>query len=174
MLRCGPQAGAPVSRVPGSEGSRRARERSGAAIDAHTGVFTWTPTEAQGQGDYSFTVRVSDDQTPSLFDEETITVTVNEVNVAPVLAPIGHRTIDELATLTFTAVATDDDLPANALTFSLVGAPAGTFINAATGAFTWTPTEAQGPGDYSFRVRVTDQGSPIGRASCRERVSLTV
>ena len=27
---------------------------------------------------------------------------------------------------------------------------------ASTGAFTWTPTEAQGPGSYPFIVRVSD------------------
>ena len=48
--------------------------------------------------------------------------------------------------LTFTATATDADLPANTLTFSLdAGAPAGGMtIDASTGVFTWTPTEAPG------------------------------
>src|SRR5205807_5665924 len=58
----------------------------------------------------------------------------------------------------FPSTATDHDLPANTLTFSLVGAPAGASIDAATGVFTWTPSEAQGPGSYSFQVRVTDDG----------------
>ena len=51
-------------------------------------------------------------------DSETITITVNEVNVAPVLGPIGDQTVDEAGRLTFTATATDADLPANTLTFS--------------------------------------------------------
>ena len=62
--------------------------------------------------------------------------------------------------LTFTATATDPDLPANKLTFSLSGAPAGAGIDAATGVFTWAPAEAQGPASYTFRVRVTDNGTP--------------
>src|SRR5690606_41744124 len=33
---------------------------TGAAIGETSGVFTWTPTEAQGADDYSFTVVVSD------------------------------------------------------------------------------------------------------------------
>ena len=32
-------------------------------------------------------------------------------------------------------------------------------IDASTGVFTWTPTEAQGPGSYTFDVIVSD-GSP--------------
>ena len=37
-------------------------------------------------------MRVTDDGTPVLFDEEPITVTVTEVNMAPVLAAIGNQT----------------------------------------------------------------------------------
>ena len=82
----------------------------------------------------------------SLSDAETITITVDEVNVVPVLAAIGNKTVKELTELTFTVAVTDADLPANALTYSLVNAPAGATIGAATGAFTWTPIEGQGLG----------------------------
>jgi hypothetical protein len=133
---------------------------TGATINATTGAFSWTPTEAQGPGDYSVTVRVTDSGTPALSDTKTFSIHVNEVNVAPVLGTIGNKTVNELSTLTFTATATDADLPANTLTFSLVGAPAGASINASTGTFSWTPTEAQGPGDYTFTVKVTDNGTP--------------
>ena len=40
-------------------------------------------------------MRVTDDGDPSLFDEETISVTVSEVNVAPMLDAIGNQTVDE-------------------------------------------------------------------------------
>src|SRR5262249_8809631 len=110
---------------------------AGASIDPVTGVFTWTPTEAQGPGSYTFTVRATDNGSPPLSDARTVTVTVNEVNVAPVLAPISDRTVNENDTLTFTASATDADIPANTLTYSLdPGYPAGATINASTGAFT--------------------------------------
>ncbi|WP_107942767.1 putative Ig domain-containing protein [Metasolibacillus fluoroglycofenilyticus] len=138
----------------------------GASIDATTGVFTWTPTEAQGPGSYTFAVRVSDGM---LTDEESITVTVNEVNTAPVLAAIGNKTVDEGSLLTFTASATDVDLPENSLTYSLLGAPTGASINAMTGVFTWTPTEAQGPGSYTFAVRVSD-----GTLTDSESITVTV
>src|SRR5262249_35249409 len=54
----------------------------------------------------------------------------------------------------------DPDLPANALTFSLIAPPSGAAINPSTGLFTWRPTETQGPGSYTVRVRVTDNGAP--------------
>ena len=117
------------------------------------GDFTWTPTEAQGPAFYNITVRVSDG---ALDDSETIMIRVDEVNVAPVLGAIGNRVVDEQAMLTFTATATDADLPANALTYTLdAGAPAGASITAG-GVFTWTPTEAHGPGNYTITVRVSD------------------
>lgn len=127
-------------------------EPAGATIDSNTGVFSWTPAEAQGPNDYILTVEVSDG---ALADTEEITITVNEVNESPVLTAIGDQSIDELSELTFTASATDPDLPAQVLTYSLVGQPSGASINA-SGAFSWTPTEAQGPDSYTFTVQVSD------------------
>jgi hypothetical protein len=147
----------------------------GASITAG-GVFTWTPTEAQGPGVYSFDVVVTDDGAGLLEDRETITVTVNEVNVAPVLDPVGAQAGDEDTVIGFTATASDADLPANTLTFSLEdgagSVPVGAAIGVFSGVFTWTPTEAQGPGVYSFDVVVTDDGTP--NLEDRETITVTV
>ncbi|HLP78903.1 MAG TPA: lamin tail domain-containing protein, partial [Candidatus Paceibacterota bacterium] len=146
---------------------------AGAAINPGSGVFTWTPSEAQGPGVHAITIRVTDNGTTNLSDTETISVTVNEVNAAPTLYSIGNRTVTELSTLTFTASAADADQPANTLTFSLdEGAPAGTAINPNTGVFTWTPTEQQGPGNYSVTIVVSDNGTPSLNAA--ETISVTV
>ncbi|QNT77021.1 tandem-95 repeat protein [Dehalogenimonas etheniformans] len=144
---------------------------SGASINSSTGAFSWTPTEAQGPGSFTFDVVVSDG---TATDFETITVTVAEVNVAPVLGTIGNKNVNELAALTFTATATDADLPANTKTFSLADGisgdvPSGTSINSSTGAFSWTPTEAQGPGTYTFDVVVSD-----GALTDFETITITV
>ncbi|MBX7134583.1 MAG: putative Ig domain-containing protein [Fimbriimonadaceae bacterium] len=133
---------------------------AGASIGLFSGVFTWTPAETQGPGDYTFTIRVTDNGNPNLSDEETISVHVDEANIAPTLQGIGNKTADEGSGLTFTAIATDPDLPAQSLTFSLVGAPAGAAIHPTSGVLNWTPTEAQGPGAFTFTVRVTDSGTP--------------
>ena len=131
---------------------------SGMALAPGTGVFTWTPTEAQGPGTYAVTFQVSDGEAT---DQRTITITVNEVNRPPVLGGVpASATIDAGAPYTFTATASDPDLPANQLTFALRNAPAGAAIDPRTGVFAWTPTEAQGPGDYSITVSVTDNGLP--------------
>ncbi len=129
---------------------------TGASISSG-GVFTWTPDETQGPSVYTVTIRVTDNGTPTLDDFETITITVNEVNQAPVLGAIGDKSVDAGSLLSFTVMATDLDVPANTLSFSLdAGAPSGASLDASTGLFTWTPSEA---GIYTVTVRVTDDGS---------------
>ncbi|MGI6260130.1 MAG: Ig-like domain-containing protein, partial [Anaerolineaceae bacterium] len=140
----------------------------GAAIDAATGVFTWTPTEAQGPAEYTFTVKVCDDGEPVLCDEQSVTLTVQEVNLAPELDPIEDQEVEVGDELTFTATATDPDLPAQTLLFYLSGAPAGASIDASTGVFNWTPVASQ-IGEHSFEVCVTDGDL----ADCQE-ITVTV
>ena len=145
---------------------------AGAGFDAATGAFNWTPTESQ-QGSYEVTFTVTDDGTPNMSDSETITITVNEVNDAPVLAAIGDKTADEEFELSFTVTAIDADLPANGLTYSLSGSvPTGAAIDPDTGFFSWTPSESQGPGSYTFDVVVTDDG--IEPLSASETITVTV
>jgi hypothetical protein len=87
-------------------------------------------------------------------------------SVAPVLAPIPPQTVDQGALLSFTASATDSNLPPKPLTYSLVAAPSGASIDASTGVFNWSPTSH---GIFNFSVRVSD-GSLIHE----QAVSVTV
>lgn len=133
---------------------------AGATVDAVTGVFTWTPTESQGPGSYAIMLRVADNGLPPRSAAERIIVTVGEVNRPPVLDSLGSRSVAEGSLLTFTATASDSDLPARPWSFSLVNPPAGAAIDTEAGVFTWTPTEAQGPGVHPVTVRVSDEGTP--------------
>jgi hypothetical protein len=90
---------------------------TGASINASSGVFTWTPTEAQGPSTNTVTIRVTDNGSPSSSASETISIVVNEVNSAPQLAPIGAQSVRETTTLSFTASGTDSDLPSQSLTY---------------------------------------------------------
>lgn len=145
----------------------------GASIDPTTGQFTWTPDESQGPGAYDVTVVATDDGTPNLSNTLTIHVTVNELNEPPVLGSLADRIVQQHDTLTFQASATDADLPANSLTFSLdAGAPSGASIDPATGVFTWTPTEADVPGTFPITFRVTDDGAP--NLSDSQTITVTV
>jgi hypothetical protein len=133
---------------------------SGMTIVPGTGAIAWTPTEAQGPSTNLIEVIVTDDGVPPLSVTNVFTVTVNEVNIAPVLTVPADQTINELATLNVSASATDSDLPANTLTFTLLAPPIGMTIVPGTGAISWTPTEAQGPSTNVITVVVTDNGTP--------------
>jgi hypothetical protein len=134
---------------------------SGASVNATNGVFTWTPTEAQGPGSYPISVIATDNSSPALKATNTFTVTVNESNSPPTLAAIASAVVYAGATVTFTNSATDPDLPANTLTYSLdPGAPAGAGVNLTNGVFTWPTTDAQAGTTYPITVRVSDNGSP--------------
>lgn len=128
--------------------------RPGMQIDGATGRFTWTPTEAEGPGGYTATVRVTD--AGGQFDEQVVQFTVLEVPQPPTLAPRAPQRVRPNTLVQFVAQGADADLPARALTYSLQGdVPQGATLDPATGAFRWTPTAAQ-QGVFSFLVRVTD------------------
>src|SRR5205823_1294382 len=93
-------------------------------------------------------------------DQTSVMAVVAEANSAPVLAVPTDRTVAELSTLTVTNSASDADMPANALTFSLVSAPSGVNLDPSSGVLTWTPSEAQGPSTNLITVKVTDSGIP--------------
>ncbi|HNT14846.1 MAG TPA: lamin tail domain-containing protein [Verrucomicrobiota bacterium] len=85
-------------------------------------------------------------------------------NAPPTLNPLPDQEITLGQTLTFTASATDSDIPAQTLTFSLAaGAPAGAIINPLTGQFHWHPASA--PANATITVLVNDNGTPSLTAS---------
>ena len=144
------------------------------SINSSTGVFSWTPTEAQGGLTPSVTITVTDNGSGNLTDSETFTISVGDTNMAPVLAAIGNQAVNEGATLSFTATATDADLPSQTLSYSLDAASLGLgmTINSSTGAFSWTPTEAQGGLTPSVTITVTDNGT--GNLTDSETFTITV
>lgn len=128
-----------------------------------SGAFSWTPLETDNatQSMYSITFRVTNASNTALFDEETVQVTVQEVNSAPVFESLNSVTTIAGVPLQLTFSAEDRDLPAQGLVWSLSGGPAGNtaVINPASGAFSWTPA-AGDVGVQNFMVTVTDNGNP--------------
>jgi murein DD-endopeptidase MepM/ murein hydrolase activator NlpD len=132
---------------------------TGATFTPTTGVFTWTPSEAQ-QGEYAVIFMATDDGSPNLADSETVAIAVREVNDAPVLDPIGTRSVDEEALLQFTVTAGDpNDILPNTVTLSATGLPTGATFDPATGVFAWTPAEGQ-QGQHVVTFTATDDGVP--------------
>ncbi|HEU4436552.1 MAG TPA: putative Ig domain-containing protein, partial [candidate division Zixibacteria bacterium] len=136
-------------------------------VDSTNGIgsFSWAPTFTQA-GLYNVTFISSDGL---LADSEVVSITVNEFDRAPVLAPIGAQTTSEDQLLLFRVSASDPDLTTPAL--SAVGLPAGAvFVDSTNGAggFVWTPGFNQG-GVYNVTFIAT-----AGLLADSEIVTITV
>jgi hypothetical protein len=132
---------------------------TGASINSSTGVFSWTPTEAQGPGSYMFTVRVTDSD--DLQDTQSVTITVNEVNQAPVVTANPDILRGEGEVISMPMFATDADLPAQTITWGATGLPPGLSINASSGLVSGTiAAGATGGSPYTVTVTATDNGTP--------------
>src|SRR5207245_263240 len=70
---------------------------AGASINSTNGVFTWTPTEAEGPSTNVILVLVTDGGSPPSSDTGSFTVVVTEVNRAPVLTVPANQMINELS-----------------------------------------------------------------------------
>jgi len=107
-----------------------------------------------------------------LSDSQTFSITVLEVNAAPVWPAPSTQTVNELSLLSFTASATDPDVPAQSVTYSLGNAPAGMTVNPASGLVQWTPAEVDGPGTQTVEIVATDNFAPA--ASSTQTVTVVV
>ncbi len=135
---------------------------SGASFNTSTRAFSWSPTYTQA-GTYNVTFTVSDG---TATDSETVAITVANVNLAPVLAAIGNKSVAENAALSFTVSATDPD--GNSLAYSASGLPSGASFNTSTRTFSWTPNASQA-GSYTVNFSGTD-----GSLTDSEAVTITV
>jgi len=131
----------------------------GAAISA-IGVITWTTSETNGPSTNIFTTRVLDDGVPPLSATNSFSVTVTEVNSAPILPSQANVTIAELTTLRVTNTASDNDLPANSLTYALLNPPGNAAIST-NGVITWTPQENEGPGTNTITTVANDGAASV-------------
>jgi len=113
-----------------------------------------------------FTDKISEGITLFLnYDGERVSIIPNFVLD---LIKIGNKSVTEKQTLSFTASVTD--LSLKDLTFKLdKNPPTGATIDPKTGVFSWTPTEAQGPGTYLFDIVVVK-----GALEDRETITVTV
>jgi hypothetical protein len=121
--------------------------------------FDWTPSAAN-VGNHAVTFSVTDAGTPMQSDDESIVITVGEVNRPPELAPIGGQVAYPGALLVVDLMATDPD--GDALRFSIEGVPEGASVGDAgdgTAQILWTPGADQ-TGNYTLTCRVIDDGVP--------------
>lgn len=131
---------------------------AGALIDTN-GVISWTPSEAQGPGDYTLVTIAANSLVSNLRATNSVNVSVLEVNSAPTLPSLPDLTVTQLGPLTITNTANDEDLPANPLTYTLLSAPPGAEITA-EGIIRWTPWLADSPSTNLFTTVVWDNAGP--------------
>jgi O-glycosyl hydrolase len=94
-------------------------------------------------------------------------------NASPVFtSAVANTNLNPGQTLTITNTATDPNQPAQTLTFSLPVAPTNALLNATNGILTWRPLITQANSANSFRVIVSDNGSPS--LSATQNFSVTV
>jgi hypothetical protein len=131
---------------------------------ASIGRFIWYPGK-QDSGDYvfSFTAR---NQAGDVSEPLIINIHVDDLNVAPVLSPIGDKQVYTGQTLSFKLAATDAD--SDPITYSSTNLPQGAVLNATTGDFSWTPTQRQA-GTYNISFSASD-----GQAADSKNTTITV
>jgi VCBS repeat-containing protein len=136
------------------------------AIDPATGALSFaaspdfeTPSDASRDNAYEVVIAASDGVNTI---QQTVTITVTDVNEAPVFETAAPVSVVENQTSAFAAVAADPD--GDALTYSLEGADAALFaVDAATGLVTFVaapdfeaPQDANGDNVYEVTVVASD------------------
>lgn len=114
------------------------------------GLITWTPSSLQ-IGQNSVTLVVRDGSLAA--DTQSWTITVSNVNDAPVISTLVLDTAEENAVYTDSVKATDAD--GNAIFWTLLQAPDSLAIGLTTGVLSWRPGDSQ-TGNQVVRVRATD------------------
>ncbi len=147
-----------------------------ASVNATSGIFTWTPTAADGTGTISIPFTVSDNRTPPNTATGTLTFNVSAAAVQPPTfrsIPAQNVTAGETLSLKANTYASDPNSPALPLTYSLgTGAPASVSIDATTGVITWVTTAATTVQQYTFPVIASDNSSPAMTAQATVTVNV--
>jgi VCBS repeat-containing protein len=133
------------------------------------GSFTYTPA-ANFAGSDRFVYRASDG-TPGWAPAEVI-LTVAAVNDAPILSPVGPRTVTEGQLLEITLAASDPD--GGPVTYEASGLPPGATFDGGSGVFRYTAgyetSGAAGNAAFEVTFRVRDSASALDE----EAVAITV
>jgi pectin methylesterase-like acyl-CoA thioesterase len=128
---------------------------NGSPIPSQTNpTLTITNANANNAGLYSVIVSNS----AGFVTSSSASLTVG--NTAPTLGPVSNQTVNVGVTVTVNDVATDPDVPAQTLTYSLLSGPPGASLNSSNGTFVWRPTVSAANTANLVEVVVTDNGTP--------------
>ena len=145
------------------------------AIDAVTGQVTVADSaqvDFESTPTFALTVEVTDQCTPSLSSDATITVNLNDLNEAPVINETSFS-LDEGQLVVGTITATDPDLPGDTITFGITGTGADDVLFSITldGDLSFSaPPDFETPGDadadnvYEVEIQADDgNGSSVSQ-----------
>lgn len=133
----------------------------------NTGSFSWTPDAFQAG---SYVVTFTADDSFGGMDTKSVSIQVLDVNNAPVLDPIGDRSVERGGFLSIMISGSDPD--GDALSYSQTGMPSyGTFTDYGDGyaSLTLAPPANEPTGTTSMTVTLSD-----GSLSTSETFSITV
>ena len=160
----------PVAAPGGADGAKFALTADGALSFKAAKDFE-APDDADADGDYEITVRVTDGANPI---DASLVVRLSDVDdAAPVVSTTSPVMVAENVTTVAMLTATDADTAVADLSWSIpVGAPGGAdrakFALTTDGALSFkaakdfeAPDDADADGDYEITVRVTDGANPV-------------
>ncbi|MGX9354808.1 putative Ig domain-containing protein [Roseobacteraceae bacterium S113] len=122
----------------------------GARFDRGTGTLVWDVNNLQA-GTFTFDLTVSDGSAES---SETVTITIDDANRAPVFVPVTTQLGRERAEMRFTVVASDPDGDPVRLSV-LSGLPERAAFSEERGEFVWIPT-FEDAGRYTLLLGAQD------------------
>ncbi|MBN1602697.1 MAG: tandem-95 repeat protein [Chitinispirillaceae bacterium] len=132
--------------------------------------FSWTPNIDQA-GSWPVTFIVEDNGNPRLQDRQSITITVRNINRAPVVTDTSF-TVNEDSQISFQIRASDPDGVEPPLRFISTNPPLDAMITP-NGQFNWRPSYTQA-GNYPITVIVQDTSDRTAILSTTATISITV
>ncbi len=134
------------------------------------GQIRWVTGEGDGGRSADVTVTVTDSGGPPASASRSFRISVGGSNSSPVFAGIPAQSVVAGDLLTVQLSATDGDVPAQTLTYSLANAPEGMTANSTSGLITWIPQAPFAGQSYLVEAVAADSGTP----SAQGQVAFTV
>lgn len=148
------------------------------AINSTTGQITFAGSpDYELANAYSLVIRVTDNGAGALYAEQTVAISINDLNEAPILAPAGPFAFNEniaAGTAVTTMTAVEQDVGQTTTYTIQSGNNGGMFtINAATGALTFAGSpNYEVVNAYNLVIRATDNG--LGSLYTEQTVAITI
>lgn len=149
------------------------RAPEGAAIDPETAIFTWTPAERDGPGEFDLVIEARPHVSPDQVSRQQFRITVNEVNTPPTIEYIDPMIARSDMTLKIPLNVIDSDLPHPKICYELIGdIPEGAHVDSMLGIFEWQPSDDLANQAFEFEVKASETDAPEVSATRKFQVTV--